>query len=565
MKCFIFNPFNQPFTYMKDLKKMSEVFVKSPKSETKKIKLFDHIQGKKSQKLLKGLIMDSYRNDSDASKAIYKLADKPEKKFSMLKGRLKKKMVDEVLHLKTHSKKRSPYEAALNEAYRNLSISKTLLTVGMRAEAMEVVRLLFQEAVRYRFTEVILSAARMLRYNASLQGTGEELLIYDKAAENARLELDAEIESEKVMEDLNLEIRFSYSNRQDLLNRISVQNERLKALTGRFQSHVLRLNSYRIGIRYFEYNRNFRGMIEVCEACEQYIDANPQFRQNSRYAEMALFKMDACLHLQDYRKGQEYASVCLRYFNRGYPNWFVFMEYFFLLCLQTRNYESSIKIFRDVTSHAKFRNLTPERKEKWKLFEAYLNFAVPLELADPDFKLYKFINEVPIYNKDKKGYNVSILIAQFMLLLNMKDMDRLLLKKDSFNSYFSRYINKNVNYRSYYFAKMLMIVLRYNFNPLKSRAISQKFLVKLKARTNRYRGDLESLEVIPYEQLWKEVISRLESLNAGSKYFNAPQKTKKPKKQLSKNLLAAMRYKSAGDLVPGQVKTRASINLNRPA
>jgi hypothetical protein len=537
---------------MKELKKISDVLGGSSKMEKRQVRLFDHIQGEKTQKLLKGVITENFRNDMEAARSVYDWPGKPEKpdkKFLMLKSRLRKKMVEEILLLNPHNKKRSPYESALNEAYRNLSIAKTLLSVGMRKEAMEIVRILYQEAQQYRLTEILLCTARMLRYNASLSGTVEDLILYDRVIGETRDELDAEMYSEKVMEELNLETRFSYSNRKDLLKRIYRRYSKLQALAARYKSHILRLNSFRIGIRYYEFMQDFKGMIGTCEAGEKYINDNPQFKQDARYAEMALFKMDACLHLQDYELGSKYASVCLMHFSRGYPNWFVFMEYYFLLSLQTGKYEAALEIFKEVTHHVRFRQVNPERKEKWRLFEAYLNFALPDDLADRNFKVNKFINEVPIYNRDKKGYNVSILIAQFILLLSRKDYDHLLSKRDSFKSYFSRHIRREYNYRSYYFFKMLMVAFRYDFNREKTDQIAQKFLVKLKSRNNRYHGDLESLEVIPYEQLWNEVVQLLKNYpDLPKSKVVAIRKKGRAKKKLSKNMQAALRYKALAKL-----------------
>jgi len=538
---------------MKDLKKISEVIRNTPKNGKSELERFPHFKGEKTRTLLSGIMSESFQSDVDASNAIYEKPDKSKKNYLMLKSRLKKRMIEETFFINPVNKKRSPYESHLNDSYRKLSIAKGFLSAGLRQEAMEIVKTLFQEALHFRFTEIILSTARMLRYHASLQGTRKELESYDTLIEETKKELAAEILSDKIIEEMNLEARFSYSNRRELVKVLTDQYARLKSMAATHRSHTLQLNTFRIGIRYNEYIQDFNGMISVCEACEKYLDDNPQFRQDSRYAEMALFKMDACLHLQDYVRGREYASVCISYFRKGYPNWFVFMECYFLLCLQTRNYEASIAVFREVTKHAKFRNVNPERKEKWKLFEAYLNFVVPAGLADKNFRLYKFVNEVPIYNRDKKGYNVSILIAQFILLLNMGDHDRLALKRDSFRLYFKRYVKRKFNYRSYYFSKMLMTVLRYNFNPEKTRKIAQKFLLHLKTRKGKYHGDLETLEVIPYEQLWNEVLHRLEVNNKGSRYFISPvAKPGRVKKIPSRNLLAALRYKSSVQVEAGQ-------------
>ena len=542
---------------MKDLKKISELLDHPSKTKGSKNPWAVEIQGEKSRQLLEGILNNRFQNDQEAAAALYQDGeDLKGKKFQMLKSRLKKKMIHESFYISPHRNRKASYEKALTDSYRSLSIVKTFLAAGLREEAIAILKPLYEDSLRFRFTDLILVSARMLRYHASLTGTKEEMDEYDRVLTETIRELDVEMFSEKVIEELNLEARFSYSTRKDLVKRTKDYYDRLLLLAERNKSHLLQLNCFRAGIRYHEFVQDYQGLIRVCESCEEYLHQHPVFYQQARFAEMALFKMDACLHLQDYERGREYAAICSAYFSKGTPNWFVFMEYFFLLCLQTRNLEACRDVFREVTRHARFRQVNPERKEKWKLFEAYLQFILPESLTDKGFRLYKFINEVPIYNRDKKGYNVSILIAQYMLLLKMNDYDRLLLKQDSFRNYFSRYVKKKTNYRSYYFSKMLLAVLRYNFHAGKTEQITRKFLSRLRSHSGRYQGDLESLEVIPYEQLWSEVMEKLKQHATGSQYFiQVPARRGRQKKEISKNMAAALRYKAESSQIahPGRL------------
>ncbi len=536
---------------MKNLKKISELLDNPSKVKGRKNPWAGEILGEKSRQLLEGIRSNRFENDEEAAAALYRDGeDLNGKKFQMLKSRLKKKMIEESFYINLQRSRKATYEKALTDGYRNLSIVKTFLSAGLREEAIVILKPLYEDALRFRFTDLILASARMLRYHASLTGTKEEMEGYDRVLMETSRELEVELFSEKIIEELNLEARFSYSTRKDLVKRTKDYYDRLLQFAEKYKSHLLQLNCFRAGIRYHEFVQDYHGLIRVCESCEDYLQRHPVFYQQARFAEMALFKMDACLHLQDYNRGREYSAICSAYFRKGTPNWFVFMEYFFLLCLQTRNLETCRDVFREVTRHARFRQMNPERKEKWKLFEAYLQFILPENHTDKGFKLYKFINEVPIYNRDKKGYNVSILIAQFMLLLKMNDYDRLLLKQDSFRNYFSRYVKRKTNYRSYYFSKMLLAVLRYNFHAGKTDQIVRKFLSRLRSHTGRYHGDLESLEVIPYEQLWSEVMEKLKQHATGSRYFiQVPARRGRQKKELSKNMAAAVRYKSESSLV----------------
>ncbi len=131
------------------------------------------------------------------------------------------------------------------------------------------------------------------------------------------------------------------------------------------------------------------------------------------------------------------------------------------------------------------------------------------------FNVAKFINEVPLFSKDKAGYNLSIIIAQIVLSLKLDDYTKILDKAESIKTYAARYIRKEKNPRSYYFLKMITVMIRYEFEPKKTAQIAEKFFQKLKASHLGGQSELETLEVLPYDLLWPEVLQRMEMNKVG--------------------------------------------------
>lgn len=80
--------------------------------------------------------------------------------------------------------------------------------------------------------------------------------------------------------------------------------------------------------------------------------------------------------------------------------------------MHTENYINAAGIFIKVINHPRFVYTSDERKEKWKIFESYINYIFETENLDRDllasdptkrkFRLLKFLNEVPNFSKDKK-------------------------------------------------------------------------------------------------------------------------------------------------------------------
>jgi hypothetical protein len=232
--------------------------------------------------------------------------------------------------------------------------------------------------------------------------------------------------------------------------------------------------------------------------------------------EFALNQMVACMHLGDYASGEANAQRCLGYLTEGSNNWMIFLEYFFLLCMHTGNYTRAEEVYHQVTSHPRFGSLDSARAEKWRIFDAFLHYmrqdASDSSSESRRFHLHKFLNEVPIYSKDKRGLNISILILQILYLLDRKDWNGIIGRTESLKVYASRHLKRDDTFRSNCFVKMMLTMEKKDFDREETSRIAGKYFSKLQSSRFDYRGDLGSLEVIPYERLWENVLSRLKQV-----------------------------------------------------
>ena len=151
--------------------------------------------------------------------------------------------------------------------------------------------------------------------------------------------------------------------------------------------------------------------------------------------------------------------------------WFKLQELYLTLCLHTRNYQKAWETYHCATGHRKFRSLFANAQEVWRIYEAWLYFLLRAGKihdregkAKKKFRLGKFINEVPTFSKDKRGLNVPILIVQIVLLLQEGVYDRLFDRMEAIAQYKHRYLDKEQNYRSNVFIRMLLETSKASFN-----------------------------------------------------------------------------------------------------
>ena len=106
------------------------------------------------------------------------------------------------------------------------------------------------------------------------------------------------------------------------------------------------------------------------------------------------------------------------------------------------------------------------------------------------------------------GVDWPHLIAQIISLINAGKFDEIVEKDDALRIYCQRYIRLKDNSRTYYFMKMLQVMIKYSFEPEKTELIARKYFNHL-TDTKRAGKSLEELEVIPFDVLWLTILEKL--------------------------------------------------------
>ena len=224
------------------------------------------------------------------------------------------------------------------------------------------------------------------------------------------------------------------------------------------------------------------------------------------------------LNKKEFDSAQELIDRALKLIKPDHSHWLTIKELEILFLFSHKKYMESIKVYHKVKIKIKDKSLNRLSKDRWKIMEAYVHVAT--ETLDSTtkkkyFSISKFMNEVPIYSKDKRTYNVSILVAQMSLFIIRKNYDRAMERIEPLNKYASRYLKRNETFRSNCFIKMLIEIPKYNFNKLRVERHTKKLREKLSTMSLADSQQAFFSEIIPYENLW-EII--MDSLDAKTQY-----------------------------------------------
>lgn len=455
----------------------------------------------KSQQLYNGLLNGRYTKDDDAFKEIYGNEAK-RKAYQKLKERFRQEMASQLI---SNNLARHFYNNYSNAKYRCMSTlfaSTVLAMKGKKESATELSENALGLAENYFFTDLAILSLRFLRYMSTINGDSIKVNKYTKKLNYLKEIYNAELEAE----ELYNEILFPFiwkSTPQDKDLTIKRIFMRIKSIIAKYDNYNIRLTYYRIIIKYYHMKSLNSKVIEICDDAIKYLNKYKSITPDVWFGEFTLEKMENAMLMKDYKTGSKCAKDCGDYFSKSPVNLIIFKEYYFLLCMHTENYFQAGQLYKETVNKTFNLNTSKAHVEKWKIFRCFLNLVQPVQFKN---MRNAYVNpEVFTSSQDKAGYNLALLIAEIVHLLQTDQISKFEIKEDSFAMYVHRHIKKKKFPRSYYFCKMLLTLYKHSLN--------RKKIIEAASKFERYLQEykeLEHFEVIPYENLWKIILNKLE-------------------------------------------------------
>ncbi|MCB0643009.1 MAG: hypothetical protein KDC44_15275, partial [Phaeodactylibacter sp.] len=232
-------------------------------------------------------------------------------------------------------------------------------------------------------------------------------------------------------------------------------------------------------------------------------------------------EIECHIHLHDFKKGAKTITKAFQiqknYFNHNY---FAILELELSLNLRCQKYQARLENYLTYYNHKQKKNIFKPNQESWALYEAYIYFLTKAKLVDPKklpdhiknrrFRMGKFVNEVPLYSKDKQGMNVAILFAQILIFIAERKFDSIIDRIEALRSYRYRHLRKDSEmYRSNIFIRMLETLTDNGFNRERSEWRCRQLHAKLQVPPEELPFKITEIEVIKFETLWELVLGLL--------------------------------------------------------
>jgi hypothetical protein len=501
---------------MKHLIEISKIVTKK---KVKKIEIFDDqtLKNKNSKfnEFYEALMAMKFKNDRDAATFLYACSPTDDK-YRQLKSRFRKRLLNTLFFLDVNLPSTSNYDRAYFSCNKDWTLVKILLSNNAEHTASDLAKGILTIALKYHFADIIVNCSRILRGYTSKHGDEKEFEQYDAYIKQYSNVLEAEIRSEELYQrvTMNYLLLQTPETTKELRDRIDIYCDALVSLSEQFESPIVMYNMYLVWAFRYEMLHDWDAMLEVCKRAEEYISNNPTFYQDEKMETFQLKKMSAFLHLRDYKNGKIEAEKSLQNLEDGSEAWFNFMEYYFLLAMHSDNFINALAIHNRAINHARYKKLPNMEREKWNLYETYLDYIIETQSAEnPAFlahrkrtnKTSKFLNDNILYPKDQRIFTVHFVVAQIMYYLDKSNYSAVTERIDRLKNYANRQLKPEEYYRAINFIRLMQQLSKAEYQ-IEDLSNVDKYYNRLIDTPFYFRGLVQEIEVIPYEKLWNMML-----------------------------------------------------------
>ena len=471
----------------------------------------------KTKLLYEGIKNGEFKNDEDASQKIYGL-NPNNSSYKKLKYRLTQRLLNTLFFIDIQAYSKSEYQKAFNRAFKNWSAAMILRDKGVNSVSIELFELVLKTTLKYDMIELSLIILK-------------ELKLYYGMFTNNRYKYNTYSKKYKDIQNLFLlksaaEELYIKTGQYVTKSKSYEYNEEIKEIEKEAEKIYDKVNTVdSFHTRYYYYNsfyyiklikKDIEGQIAICRVALDYFHDKKGFKKTGVFA----FNQKAgisYLTKKDYEKAFKYLKFCFDFnLPEGSLSWMYTRVYFFQLHILKKDYTAAYKLISNVTNNKSFNRINEVYREPWYLKEAFIHFLIKIGKINPEqsdvkrlrpFRLGRFMNEVSIFSKDKRGLNITINIIQMLFYIVDERFDDALDKLSSLRQYNFRYLKRPEYARSSNFIKMLLKIPEGNYNPKEIRAKADKYHKALLSNPSDYSEHALSIEIIPYEQLWEEIMS----------------------------------------------------------
>ncbi len=438
--------------------------------------------------------------------------------FSRLKSRMKEILINCTLLQNSALQSDDSRVNEMINNYRHALVVKFLQSKKSHSLAIDLAEKSMARSIKYNATENILLLSRTLVQHFGITELNKYKLNKYLSIQEKYLRIHVwEIKAENYYLDLQkTQLQSLATPSVESKEKARKYAEELEKVEN-VRTYFFYLSRYKVKAAYFEYQKDYKSLLKLSEDTLKEFNS-PDLKTDAVITSINLRRTWALIQAG---RNEETISIGLKEMNKllfGSPAWYFIAHYVLKAYLYKGDYIRAIELIKAMIENPKFHKMGSSYQELFNTTLGYIHLIVDSGLAGdvkklqktlPEFKIGKFLNTTPVFSKDKRGINVSILLMHVAVLLQRKDFNAIIDRVDSLNQYAYRYLRKDDSFRSNCMIKMVIQITKADFNPIRTERYTKELLKQLKEVKLAGSGENIETEIIPYEVLWEIMIKSL--------------------------------------------------------
>lgn len=489
-------------------------------NKLKHLRLLGQTAGRKGDRLVDDLYdllsIGGEESDLEAAEILYQ-SSPSDSRYRKLKSVLKYRLIDLLFLIDGNQAKYREHLTAFQQANKYLAAARILMSRGAIKGACELFQKTLDIAAVNEFTDIAVQSLKHLRHHYGLIDIDwKRYAEYDTLLKRYLMVQAAEIRVEEYYILLSSRtFRRSAHRPKPSMPLVDLLRE-VDELLGDFDS--VRLHYHGRLLKFIQFMRvqDYAHAAAVCREALDYYEAKP-FRYRIGLSGFANNLLICCTQLRQFEEGWLILAKYGGLYEKGHYNWFNSRFLYLYLCLHSGQYQNAWSTYSEAVSVRAIKKLPVQEAEKWTIVGAYLHYLVSVGVIHSGagvsrtskFRVAKFVNEVPVYSADKRGYNIAILIIQILFLISQESWQVALDRVEALGKYRTRYLRKNAQFRSNCFIQMVMQIPVSGFHRKSVERRAAGYLEKLKSVPLEHARQPYEAELIPFEKLWEFALQSL--------------------------------------------------------
>lgn len=489
---------------MNELKSILSILSSPHLREEPTIDKIDTVKGALLVKLFTNAKENNYLSDEDAARDIYG-ESLDMHAFRQLKSKLRQRALNTLLLRDIITEQVNPRAAYKHRLFRSYIEANLLMEFGARNIANKIVEKCAKEARKYYLYDVDLVCTEFMRTH------------YWFTDEKKKFEI-ANLHLKKIVEILRQEYRAqelyqrcmiphvsSLAKRPDLLKTISLSLKEIRSLSSYKDSFVIPSHYFQLRLVYLDQKGNFEQISSECKVALKFFQKKKALAPNSLIGSILMSDCEAFIFQRKYTSALGLLTQMRNAITAESANRLIVERFGFLAYLNIPDLRNARMLIKDILASKPYRGTRPMQKEEWLLLDGYMNLRDAFEQNNKGVGLVPISHSLPLRSKDKLGSNITIVLYECMRAIVQRNFNEILRCDKGLDNYLYRYLNGKPGYkRTIYFMKMLRILIKEDFDLVKVKKKTDRFLKLLQTRDAK--NVLEPIEIIPYEVLWEMLI-----------------------------------------------------------